>query len=300
MKQMLGVAFALALGLTLPSAAAEEKIGEVAGHIYATKITAQINGHTLRSYNIGGKTAVVVEDLEDYGFTVTWNETERTLWVERSMAAQVTGDYHPERAAQTVGAVQGNIYTTDIKTYVQGMEVESFALDGETAIAMDQLTQAGILVWDAERQKAELTLAEDPMEFVLDQVEEQLNRSGLSSWFERYPGYQGTLAVYGQSGTPHGSTCMMLYVSQNGRQFRVDELFPRHGFGIPYYLEPRDIIFDETGGSFSFITPVRSEENGVSKDWGDTKCTVSTDGRLISMVPLDPPWSGAVVQSNGW
>ena len=70
---------------------------------------------------------------------------------------------------------------------------------------------------------------------------------------------------------------------------RIDELLPDYGFGTQYYLEPRDITFDETGTYLTFITPVKSEENGESKDWGDTKCTVSTAGSLISMVSLRQP-----------
>lgn len=289
MRRVIGITLALALGLVLPTAAAQPKIGEVVGHTYATDVTAQINGHTLRSYNIGGTTAVVAEDLKDYGFTVVWNEAERSLTVERNLEGQITGDYQPQGPAQPLGAVSGDIYATDIKTYVQGERVESFALHGETAIALSQLERTGTLVWNGESRTAEFTLAEDPMEFVLEREEAQLNNSGLSCWFERYPGPGGTLAVYGQNGTPHGSACRMLYVAKNGRQIQIDELLPDYGFGTQYYLEPRDITFDETGTYLTFITPVKSEENGETKDWGDTKCTVSTAGSLISMVSLRQP-----------
>ena len=266
------------------------------GHTYYTDITAQIDGHTLRSYNIGGTTAVVAEDLKDYGFTVTWNEAARTLTVERNLGAKINGDYQPQEQTQTVGAVSGDIYATDIKTYVQGEEVVSFALNGETAIALSQLERTGILTWNAESRTAELTLAEDPMEFALEREEAQLNSSGLSCWFERYPGPEGTLAVYGQNGTPHGSTCRMLYVDRNGRQVQIDDLLPNYGFGVPYYLEPRDIAFDETGTYLTFTTPVKSEESGETQGWGDTRCTFDTvSGRMISMVPLVQPLTQAVL-----
>lgn len=299
MKRVIGVTLALALGLVLPTAAAEPKIGEVVGHTCATDVTAQIDGHTLRSYNIGGTTAVVAEDLKDYGFTVLWNEGERTLTVERNLEAQITGDYQPQGPTQPLGAVSGDIYATDIKTYVQGELVESFALNGETAIALSQLERTGTLVWNGESRTAEFTLAEDPMEFVLEREEAKLNNSGLSCWFERYPGPKGTLAVYGQNGTPHGSACRMLYVAQNGRQTQIDELLPDYGFGTQYYLEPRDIAFNETGTQLTFITPVKSEESWETQGWGDTRCTFDTvSGRMVSMVPLVQPWPSAAVASG--
>ena len=37
--------------------------GDVAGYIYSTDILAYINGVEVESYNIGGKTAVVIEDI---------------------------------------------------------------------------------------------------------------------------------------------------------------------------------------------------------------------------------------------
>ncbi len=37
--------------------------GDIVGHIYSTDIRAYINGVEVESYNIGGKTAVVIEDV---------------------------------------------------------------------------------------------------------------------------------------------------------------------------------------------------------------------------------------------
>ena len=128
---------------------------------------AQIDGHPLRSYNIGDATAVVVEDLRDYGFTVTWDGEARTLTVERDPSAQVSGTYVPQEQNQPVGSLAGEIYDTDIRTYVQGEWVESFALDGVTAIRFSELERAGTFTWSEETRISALTLAADPMEFSL-------------------------------------------------------------------------------------------------------------------------------------
>lgn len=162
MKRFIGAALSAALALTLavPAAAEENKIGDVVGHTYYTDITAQIDGHPLPSYNIGGETAVVAEDLREYGFSVVWDGEARTLTVERDLEGAVTGDYQPQGQTQTVGAQAGDIYYTDIKTYVQGEKVESFALNGETAIRFSELSRAGTVSWNGVSREAALTLVQ--------------------------------------------------------------------------------------------------------------------------------------------
>lgn len=99
---------ALLLSLALPSSAAGT--GRAVDWALYTDITAQINGHPLRSYNVNGSTAVVAEDLRGYGFQVLWDAEDRTLSVER--AADSTGcpalpaswpDYTPPALTQPVG-----------------------------------------------------------------------------------------------------------------------------------------------------------------------------------------------------
>ena len=68
--------------------------------------------------------------------------------MERDLEGAVTGDYRPQGQTQTVGAQAGDIYYTDIKTYVQGEKVESFALNGETAIRFSELSRAGTVSWN--------------------------------------------------------------------------------------------------------------------------------------------------------
>ena len=64
---------ALLLSLALPSSAAGT--GRAVDWALYTDITAQINGHPLRSYNVNGSTAVVAEDprayLEERGLPLT-------------------------------------------------------------------------------------------------------------------------------------------------------------------------------------------------------------------------------------
>ena len=40
----------------------------VVGHIYSTDILTYVNGQPIDGYNIGGRTVVIAEDLDSYGF----------------------------------------------------------------------------------------------------------------------------------------------------------------------------------------------------------------------------------------
>ena len=72
MKKILSLALALALTASLAGNA--QAAGEVVGHALYTDIVAEMDGHPIASYNVGGRTAVMVQDLNWYGFYVYWNE----------------------------------------------------------------------------------------------------------------------------------------------------------------------------------------------------------------------------------
>ena len=132
---------ALLLSLALPSSAAGT--GRAVDWALYTDITAQINGHPLRSYNVNGSTAVVAEDLRGYGFQVLWDAEDRTLSVER--AADSTGcpalpaswpDYTPPALTQPVGTRAQPILSTDIDTYVAGQYVRSCNIGGDPDLVL--------------------------------------------------------------------------------------------------------------------------------------------------------------------
>lgn len=85
MKRLFAAALSAALLLSPALPASAAGTGQVVDWALYTDITAQINGHPLRSYNVNGSTAVVAEDLQGYGFQVLWDGEARTLSVERAM-----------------------------------------------------------------------------------------------------------------------------------------------------------------------------------------------------------------------
>ena len=290
MKRMLTLALGLALvlGLALPVLGAEN---EVVGYALYTEIVAEIDDHPIASYNVAGRTAVMAADLAHYGFYVYWDEEAGVAYIwpgalKPGGMTEETPDYVPRSPEGEVGDPAYPIYASNVKVCVAGEEKESFNIGGHVMVYLSDLSAYGDVAWKAEEKVAALQVAEDPVQLALDRLEAELKESGLSYQLERYPGPRGTLAVYSQGGTPHGSACMMLYVDRSGQQTRIDQLLPDYGFGPQYYLAPRDIFFDEALNQLTFITPVHSQEG----DWGDTRCTFDAGtGKIISMVPLEAP-----------
>ncbi len=55
--------------------------GKIMGNYLKTDITAHIGGELITSYNIGGTTYILAEELKNLGFDVLWSQSERTLSV---------------------------------------------------------------------------------------------------------------------------------------------------------------------------------------------------------------------------
>lgn len=112
--------------------------GDEAGYIYSTDIVAYIDGMAIPSYNIGGKTVVIAEDLSDYGFDVVWNEETRQLKLYSKELPESIPEYTSQKA-KTSGEVIGKIYETNIMAYVNGMWVESYNIGGRTALVIEDM-----------------------------------------------------------------------------------------------------------------------------------------------------------------
>lgn len=135
MKKQILIMAMLAL---LPISAAHAQIGDVSGHIYSTDIAAYIDGMAIPSYNIGGKTAVIARDLEDYGFECRWDEETRTAYINVKEVPQKAPEYVPDKSIAP-GDVLGDIYETDIQAVVNGMIVESYNIGGRTALVIEDM-----------------------------------------------------------------------------------------------------------------------------------------------------------------
>ena len=195
-KRLAACALSASVLLTLGSAAYAAP-GDIVGHIYSTDILTYVNGRQAPSYNIGGKTAVIIEDMfnESYGIGCDYRENERTLYSGASRyygspdvvehiysddtidyahdgAAAVTEETHIERGK--VGEIVGDVYETNIKVIFSGHEVTCYNIGGKTAVCIEDLgTLDGTssneeygfskylcsFVWDADNRTVSLSAA---------------------------------------------------------------------------------------------------------------------------------------------
>ena len=134
MKKILGTAVLSAALLSATAVSAAN--GDIAGHIYSTDIRAYINDVEVPSYNIGGRTVVVLEDITT---EYQYNDELRVL-VSRGVGFNpdylISGE--AEHAAVS-GNIVGDIYETDIKTYFYDAEIPAYNIGGKTAVALEDL-----------------------------------------------------------------------------------------------------------------------------------------------------------------
>lgn len=137
--------------------AGELTVGDVIGSVLSTDIKAYVNGYEIPSMNIDGHTAVVVEDLRNYGFEVAWNPRKRTLVIRESPSRKIKPLSPLPEQTLPVGVKVKDVLYTDIHTYVGDQEIQSFNIDGYTAIPVSELASLGRIDWDPDTRRVYFT-----------------------------------------------------------------------------------------------------------------------------------------------
>lgn len=118
-------------------------------------IDAYINNHLIPSYNINDHTAIIAEDLEDYGFDVHYDEGQRCLSITYNDQKEVTANYIKEN--HTVGSVAFPLYKSDIAVKINGKTINyyhrmggeaAYNIGGKTMILIDELREYGNVIWN--------------------------------------------------------------------------------------------------------------------------------------------------------
>jgi len=141
MKRIISLFLAVTIVFTLSTCVFGAN-GDIAGHIYSTDIRAFINGVEVESYNIGGKTAVVIEDILDEKYHMcVYDDSSRKLKFF-SLNPLCLTEQKSEGNVKS-GKVIGNIYETDIRTSIYDVEIPSYNIGGKTAVAIEDLGHNG-------------------------------------------------------------------------------------------------------------------------------------------------------------
>lgn len=146
--------------LALPTSATAP--GEEMGQVLYTDIVAYIDGYPVRSYNIGGNTYIVVEDLGAYGFDVIWNSAEGKLIISTTRTAApeaYTSTFKPEANTHEPGTPAMPYLYTQITTWIGDQQVTGYNIGGFTCICMDDLAKhfAETYTWSPEDKALYMT-----------------------------------------------------------------------------------------------------------------------------------------------
>ncbi len=130
---------------------------EVIGEVLSTDIGTLIDWEPIKSYNINDYTYIKAEDLRNYGFKVEWNEEARTLSISRDYNAEEKiclseDEINIKKADVPFRQHVYDVYSTDIKTYLNGNEITACNVDGETLIQSDYLQEYGTYTYNDEER----------------------------------------------------------------------------------------------------------------------------------------------------
>ena len=255
------IIFLLVIVLAL-SSISFARIGDVTGSIYSTDIKAFINKVEVKSYNIGGRTCIPIEEVTTL---FTYNNDLRALNIESfaSFMPKYLIEYKSEASTLPIGTVAGKTYETDIKTYVCGNEMTSYNIGGMTAICMEDLLDLAVSnisgSWDAvnriieinseyvsDGQKISMSERRDLIDDFLDSrmatINERIDTDDYSFLYLTQP-------------TPHGNNDMLVYFDAYGEYRSLGgELDLTNGnFGnYGYTLKISDLKIDKELGAVTF------------------------------------------------
>lgn len=132
------------------------QVGDVLGNVLYSDIKAYINGHEIQSYNINGNTMIEAEELANYGFNVVWDGEAFTLKIAID-AEKAIKPISIDKSSGKTGAVRCNYVHTNVTTYVAGVEVKGYNINGRTIIQFDELGAYGNIKWDGTTKAISFT-----------------------------------------------------------------------------------------------------------------------------------------------
>ncbi len=199
MKKILVMAAILAGVLSVICVQAYAQVGDITDTIYTTDILTQVDGRDIKSYAIDGETMIALEDLEDYGFTVYYNDNIRTVFVTKT--GTVDESFNPAVSRGTVGGTDGYVYETDIKAFLNGEQIDAYAIDGKMVAKVEEMgavTDFGSFV------RTEYKSNQYMMGYTYDDEKRLLS---LDTEISNYGSYKDEADFYLGTFTPWGAGC---------------------------------------------------------------------------------------------
>ena len=136
LKKFVGVSLALTVMCPFLNVRAA-KVGDKIEKVLSTDIVTYIEGVQVPSFNINGRTAVIVENLNAMGlpFDVWYDDATRTLSIsEGSGGMRDYFHFADNNSDEPIGTPIMDVLYTDIETFYQGQKLESFNIGGFTCV----------------------------------------------------------------------------------------------------------------------------------------------------------------------
>ncbi|MGN0181303.1 MAG: hypothetical protein ACI4DP_02655 [Candidatus Ornithomonoglobus sp.] len=224
-KKILSVTLLMGI-LCAAGCAASAANGDIAGEIYTTDILTQVDGKDIASYSIDGETMIALEDLEQYGFNVKYDDSVRAVFINQT--GECPSDFEPHIDRGTPGGRAGYYYESDIRAYVNGQPIEAYALDGKMAAKVEALgnvtedceygVSCYLMTYSYDDSKRLLSLYTGKSK--LPSIEKiKTDFENKDDYFWSYGGEipieGGTILIGGQHGTPHGSYAYYYYLGND-------------------------------------------------------------------------------------
>lgn len=135
-KKLIGATLAFSIMCPFTNVFAAN-VGDKIEKVLSTDIVTYIEGVQVPSFNIAGRTAVIVENLNAMGlpFEVWYDDSTRTLSISEGSGG--TRDYFhfsDNNSDAPIGTPIMDVLFTDIETFYQGKKLESFNIGGFTCV----------------------------------------------------------------------------------------------------------------------------------------------------------------------
>jgi len=146
------IAFSFTIGFSQ-----EYKVGEKTDDVLFTDITTFINGQQVESFNINGRTAIYIKEVDKLGFDYSWNNSNRAVRIkanENKVPQYFVSKLRKEVTDIKIGEKINDVLYTDIKTSYKENSIKSFNINNNTAIYITSLKLLGADVkWDSKNRK---------------------------------------------------------------------------------------------------------------------------------------------------
>lgn len=166
MKKFLSLFAACAIIMSVWALPASAKVGDVVGEVVYTDISAYINHYPISAYAYDGGMVVVAEDLNNYGFDVTYNDATRSLSIMPNREKQIAGMSPVYKNAHRARQHFANALSSDINVYFNGTWINSCAINGYMMVKLEDLASdyAGTsFTWDNGTRSAKLWIDWSPI-----------------------------------------------------------------------------------------------------------------------------------------